>query len=113
MGYPEYALTDLDLAADNGYQASNIFKLLERRAQCLLSLKRFKEARFAFEEALKSMKMATLDKRKKDKFLKDINNGLAKIDSEEAVNSPKSESRDPRPDLIMTLGKNTIQRATQ
>ena len=106
MGHPEYALTDLELAADNGYEAANMFKLLERRAQCLLSLKRLEEAKCAFEEALESLKMAKLDKKKKDKFLKDINNGLAKINSEEIASLP--EIRNPQSDLILTIGRRRI-----
>ena len=106
MGHPEYALTDLELAADNGYEAANMFKLLERRAQCLLSLKRFEEAKDAFEEALKSLKMAKLDKKKKDKFLKDINNGLAKINSEESL--PEKETLNPQSELIMRIGRKRI-----
>ncbi len=106
LGHPEYALRDLDLAADNGYEAANMFKLLERRAQCLLSLKRFEEAKCAFEEALESLKMAKLDKKKKDKFLKDINNGLAKINSEEIASLP--EIRNPQSDLILTIGRRRI-----
>ena len=106
LGHPEYALRDLDLAADNGYEAANMSKLLERRAQCLLSLKRLEEAKCAFEEALESLKMAKLDKKKKDKFLKDINNGLAKINSEEIASLP--EIRNPQSDLILTIGRRRI-----
>ena len=108
LGHPEYALRDLDLAADNGYEAANMFKLLERRAQCLLSLKRLEEAKDAFEEALKSLKIAKLDKKKKDKFLKDINNGLAKINSEEIKILPETESQNPQSDLILTIGMKRI-----
>ena len=105
LGHPEYALTDLELAADNGYETANMFKLLERRAQCLLSLKRFEEARDAFEEALASLKVAKLDKKKKDKFLKDIKTGLAKIESEKTVvSSTETESRNPQSDLILSIG---------
>ena len=82
-----------------------MFKLLERRAQCLLSLKRFEEAKDTFEEALKSLKMAKLDKKKKDKFLKDINNGLAKINSESL---PEKETLNPQPELIMRIGRKRI-----
>ena len=101
-------MRDLDLAADNGYEAANMFKLLERRAQCLLSLKRLEEAKDAFEEALESLKIAKLDKKKKDKFLKDINNGLAKINSEEIKILPETESQNPQSDLILTIGMKRI-----
>ena len=108
LGHPEYALRDLDLAADNGYEVANMFKLLERRAQCLLSLKRLEEAKDTFQEALESLKIAKLDKKKKDKFLKDINNGLAKINSEEIKNLPETESQKPQSDLILTIGMKRI-----
>ena len=84
-----------------------MFKLLERRAQCLLSLKRYEEAKDAFEEALKSLKMAKLDKKKKDKFLKDINNGLDKINSEERLPETENETEtlNPQSELIMRIGR--------
>ena len=40
LGCPEFALTDLALAEENKYQPANIFKIWERRAQCLLTLRR-------------------------------------------------------------------------
>ena len=84
-----------------------MFKLLERRAQCLLSLKRYEEAKDTFEEALKSLKMAKLDKKKKDKFLKDINNGLTKINSEERLPETENETEtlNPQSELIMRIGR--------
>ena len=87
-----------------------MFKLLERRAQCLLSLRRYEEAKDAFEEALKSLKMAKLDKKKKDKFLKDINNGLAKINSEERLPETENEieTLNPQSELIMRIGRKRI-----
>lgn len=83
LGCPEVALTDLDLAVESGYQHQNMFKLLERRGQCLTMLKRYKEARFAFEEAISSLKLSKLDKKKREKFLKDTRESLEKITVEE------------------------------
>ena len=83
LGCAEFALTDLDLAQENGYQESNMFKLWDRRGQCLITLRRFKEARVAFEEALSSVKVAKLDKKKREKFLKDVQNSFQKIGNEE------------------------------
>ena len=40
LGWPEFALTDLALAEENKYQPASIFKIWERRAQCLLTLRR-------------------------------------------------------------------------
>ena len=40
LGCPEFALTDLALAEENKYQPANRFKIWERRAQCLLTLRR-------------------------------------------------------------------------
>ena len=87
-----------------------MFKLLERRAQCLLSLRRYEEAKDAFEEALRSLKMAKLDKKKKDKFLKDINNGLTKINSEERLPETENETEtlNPQSELIMRIGRKMI-----
>ena len=56
-----------------------MFKLWDRRGQCLITLRRFKEARVAFEEALSSVKVAKLDKKKREKFLKDVQNSCQKI----------------------------------
>lgn len=83
LGCPEFALSDIELAVESGYQEQNMFKLLERRGQCLTMLKRYKEARFAFEEAISSLKLSKLDKKKREKFLKDTKESLEKIKSEE------------------------------
>ena len=107
LGCPEFALTDLELAAESGYQQASMFKLLERRAQCLVTLRRYKEARVAFEEALDAVKLAKLDKKKKEKFHKDIQSGLEKIDQEMSSSSSPLPSPEPggQKEAILTVGK--------
>ena len=107
LGCPEFALTDLELAAESGYQQASMFKLLERRAQCLVTLRRYKEARVAFEEALDAVKLAKLDRKKKEKFHKDIQSGLEKIDQEMSSSSSPLPSSEPggQKEAILTVGK--------
>ena len=109
LGCAEFALTDLDLAQDNGYQESNMFKLWDRRGQCLMTLRRFKEAKIAFEEALNSVKVAKLDKKKREKFLKDISNSFEKIANEENTEQQNIKPNDLDHE-IMKIGKAIIRR---
>ena len=62
-----------------------MFKLWDRRAQCLLSLKRLEEAKLAFDKAVKYSSLAKLDKKKREKFLKDVNVGLQKIEDQQST----------------------------
>jgi len=113
LGCPEFALADMELAVESGYQQQNMFKLLERRGQCLVMMKRYKEARYAFEEAISSLKFSKLDKKKKDKFLKDTNESLAKISSEEKhisegpVQVTKSTAEKQKDTILRIENKNT------
>lgn len=86
LGYPDFALVDIQLAIENKYPAHNMFKVLERKAECLLTLKRFKESRVVFEEAVAALKLSKIDKNKRDKFLKVTKNNLEKIDTLEEEN---------------------------
>ena len=109
LGCPEFALTDLQLAEENGYQPANIFKIWERRAQCLLSLRRHKEAKLAFEEALRTVRRAQLDGKKKSKFLKDVKEGLEKIEQAQADSLEsdliKKSTTDQQREAILTVGE--------
>ena len=91
-----------------------MFKLLERKGQCLVMLKRyigidslckqsknlpltltigrFAEARTAFEEGIVSLKLSKLDKRKREKFLKDTKESLEKITVEEQAQKEDNSS---------------------
>ena len=85
-----------------------MFKLHERRAQCLLSLRRFKEAKQSFEEALTAVSSAKLDRKKKEKFLKDIKTGLETIETAEAEtnNDDNTEmTTDDIRDTILNVGR--------
>ena len=102
MGCHEYALTDLDLAEENGYQESNMFKLLDRRAQCLLALDRLEEARQAFQQAVSLSTKAKLDKKKREKFIKDVNSGLQKIEEkmQEEKTTMETSASDQKTDIL-------------
>ena len=85
-----------------------MFKIWERRAQCLLKLGRLKEVTIAFDEAVTSVNLAKLDKKKKDKFMKDIKNGLESIKNEENKLfdfNEKVSSSEERRDAILNIGK--------
>ena len=107
LGCPEFALTDLQLAEDNGYQQDNIFKIWERRAQCLLSLRRFGEAKLAFKEALLAVRAAKLEGKKRSKFFKDVKEGLEKAEQAEADNLEliNKSTADHQKEAIMKVGE--------
>lgn len=67
----EDAMTDIRRCLDSGYPRNLQYKVLERRARCLLVLKRNKEAIFAFQETVKALDDAKLDIVKKQKMQKD------------------------------------------
>ena len=56
---------------------------MERKGECLLSLKKYKEARNTFQEAIASLKFAKIDKNKKDKFLTVTRENIAKTEKGE------------------------------
>ena len=61
----------------------------------------------AFEEALDAVKVAKLDRKKKEKFHKDIQSGLEKIDQEMSSSSSPLLSPEPggQKEAILTVGK--------
>ncbi|XP_076232115.1 protein-lysine N-methyltransferase SMYD4 [Calliopsis andreniformis] len=73
----DYALTDVEEAMRVGYPRNLLYKLEERRARCLLGLKRHAEAVQAFRAALKSLDNAKLALEKKQKLEADIRVMLA------------------------------------
>lgn len=75
-----YALTDAEEALRMGYPRELRYKIEERRARCLLALKRHDEAVLAFRNALKALDDGKLSGEKKQKFEADIRIMLAVIE---------------------------------
>ncbi|XP_017886108.1 SET and MYND domain-containing protein 4-like [Ceratina calcarata] len=87
-----HALTDIKEAKRVGYPKELLYKLEERRAKCLLGLKRHDEAVLAFRSALKFLDESKLLLEKKLKLEADIRVMLAVIDkgNELARKEPKT-----------------------
>lgn len=75
-----YGLTDAEEALRVGYPQELLYKIEERRARCLLGLKRHDEAVPAFKNALQALDTAKLTLDKKQKLEADIRVMLAVID---------------------------------
>lgn len=75
-----YALTDAEEALRMGYPRELRYKIEERRARCLLALKRHDEAVLAFRSALKALDDGKLSGERKQKFEADIRIMLAVIE---------------------------------
>ena len=75
-----YGLTDAEEALRVGYPQELLYKIEERRARCLLGLKRHHEAVLAFRSALQALDTAKLALDKKQKLETDIRVMLAVID---------------------------------
>ncbi|XP_023338753.1 SET and MYND domain-containing protein 4 isoform X2 [Eurytemora carolleeae] len=92
LGGYDFAIQDIKLALENKYPAKNRFKLEERRGQCLLALKRYKESRVALEAAVDCLKFSALEEGKKKKFLKDVQDSMHKIEEGEKVKDKQKTS---------------------
>ena len=82
----EYALEDIEEASLLGYSKDLIYKLEERRARCLLGLKRHDEAIEAFRRALQALDDARISLKRRQKFETDIRMMLAVMDKGKRLN---------------------------
>lgn len=82
----EYALEDIEEASRLGYPKDLLYKLDERRARCLLGLKRHDEAVKAFREALRTLDDARISLERRQKFEADIRVMLAVMDKGKQLN---------------------------
>ncbi|XP_078044040.1 protein-lysine N-methyltransferase SMYD4 [Augochlora pura] len=77
LEYYDYALIDVHEAITVGYPKDMFYKIEERRARCLLGLKRHAEAVTAFRSALKALDDTKMIMEKKQKLQSDIRIMLA------------------------------------
>lgn len=82
----DYALEDIEEASQLGYPKNLLYKLEERRARCLLGLKRYDEAVEAFRRALRALDDARIPLERKQKFEADIRVMLAVMDKGKQLN---------------------------
>lgn len=82
----EHALEDIEEALRLGYPKDLFYKLEERRARCLLALKRPDEAMEAFRRALQALDDARIPLERKQKFEADIRVMLAVMDKGKQLN---------------------------
>ncbi|XP_077276488.1 protein-lysine N-methyltransferase SMYD4 [Temnothorax americanus] len=82
----EYALEDIEEALQLGYPKDLFYKLEERRARCLLGLKRHDEAVKTFRRALQALDDARIPLERKQKFEADIRVMLAVMDKGKQLN---------------------------
>ncbi|XP_011269215.2 SET and MYND domain-containing protein 4 isoform X1 [Camponotus floridanus] len=91
----EHALEDMEEALQLGYPKDLFYKLEERRARCLLALKRHDAAIEAFRRALQTLDDARISLERKQKFEADIRMMLAVMDKGKQLNkiAPNNLSR--------------------
>lgn len=88
----EYALEDIEEASQLGYPKDLFYKLEERRARCLLGLKRHDEAVKAFRRALQALDDARIPLERRQKFEADIRVMLAVMDKGKRLNEAATKS---------------------
>ena len=82
----ELALVDVEEALKIGYPKELLYKLEDRRARCLLALKKHSKAMDAFKSALKSLDYAKVPLEKKQKLEADIRVMLAVMEKGNKLN---------------------------
>lgn len=88
----EYALEDIEEASLLGYSKDLLYKLEERRARCLLGLKRHDEAIEAFRRALQALDDAKIPLERRQKFETDIRMMLAVMDKGKRLNEAATKN---------------------
>lgn len=104
IGEYKLALVDIDLAVDNGYPRNLTYKVLERKARCLLALKRFKGAQQAFRKAVQSLSEADLPNKKQKELLQHIQEELTKLNKMRMIND---ENDTPEDVPVVASGKHS------
>nr|XP_012223994.1 PREDICTED: SET and MYND domain-containing protein 4 [Linepithema humile] len=92
LEHHEHALEDIEEASRLGYPKDLFYKLEERRARCLLGLKRHDEAVEAFRRALQALDDAKIPLERKQKFEADIRMMLAVMDKGKRLNEATSKN---------------------
>lgn len=82
----KYALEDIEEASRLGYPKDLFYKLEERRARCLLGLKRYDEAVEAFRRTLGALDDAKMSSERKQRFEADIRIMLAVMEKGKQLN---------------------------
>ncbi|XP_042892381.1 SET and MYND domain-containing protein 4-like [Penaeus japonicus] len=90
MGKLELCLQDVELALQAGYPDKLLFKVHDRRGQCLMKLGQYSRALKAFTLALESLSKADLDEKKLASWKKDLAKKL-----EECKGKPDVEKDSP------------------
>ncbi|KYN03191.1 PREDICTED: SET and MYND domain-containing protein 4-like [Cyphomyrmex costatus] len=88
----EYALEDIEEASLLGYSKDLLYKLEERRARCLLGLKRHDEAVEAFRRALQALDDARIPLERRQKFEADIRMMLVVMDKGKRLNEAATKN---------------------
>lgn len=94
----EHALEDIEEALHLGYPTDLFYKLEERRARCLLSLKRHDEAIEAFRRTLGALDDAKVSLERKQKLEADIRIMLAVMNKGKQLNEAARPKNAPRTD---------------
>lgn len=102
-----YGLTDAEEALRVGYPHELHYKIQERRARCLLGLKRHDEAVLAFRNTLQALDTAKLSLDKKQKLEADIRLMLAVIDKGNRL--AQKTSKVPQKEEIREPKKTTLK----
>lgn len=97
----ELALNDIEKALKIGYPTDLLYKILDRKAKCLLALKQHQKAIKAFRETIIALDDAKISLERRQKWQKDIQIMLAVM----AKNNVKDERLPTKSNVIKIKGK--------
>lgn len=95
LGRHQRALGDIEEAGRLGYPRELLYKLEERRARCLLGVKRHDEAIGAFRRALAALDDAKVTRERVQKLEMDIRTMLAVMDESKRLNQATARNAPP------------------
>jgi len=87
LGDHESAIEDIDLAIEAGYPEEKRYKLVERKAKCLVNIGRKKKAEETLNLALKSLEFSKCQEDEKLKIRQNIKNQIKQVKSVNNVQS--------------------------
>lgn len=108
MGEYKLALVDIDLAIDYGYPVNLTYKVLERKAKCLLALKKLKGAQQVFRKMIQSLSEAELPNKKRKELQQQTQEELTKLNK---IRNISDEDENPEAVPLVAGGKHSKYKA--
>jgi len=94
LGKCDLSLEDIDTAMSAGYPKDKLYKVVERKAQCLAEQGKVEKAHADFERALTLVETASLNPKAKDKFKAGVEVQLQKLKKRKDAKENTTEASD-------------------